>query len=83
MDVMVGADAELVEPTRYFLEGFSVIALDDGIARQAVELRRTHRVKLPDAVIWATARTTKRLFITRDTRDFPADDPGLRKPYTL
>lgn len=83
MEVMVGASADLVEPTRLFLEGFSVIALDDEIANRAVALRRAHRIKLPDAVIWATAQTTGRLLVTRNTKDFPPDDPGVREPYTL
>lgn len=83
MEVMVGANADLVEPTRLFLEGFKVIALDDEIANRAVALRRAHRIKLPDAVIWAAAQTTGRLLVTRNTKDFPPDDPGVREPYTL
>jgi len=83
MEVMVGADADLVEPTRRFLDGFKVIALDDAVASRAVVLRRTHRIKLPDAVIWATAQTTGRLLVTRNTKDFLADDPGIREPYAL
>lgn len=83
MEVMVGADADLVEPTRRFLEGFTVVALDDEIANRAVELRRAHRIKLPDAVIWASAQTSGRLLVTRNIRDFPPDDPGVREPYAL
>ena len=83
MEVMVGANDDLVEPTRRFLDGFKVIALDDEIAARAVELRRAHRIKPPDAVIWATAQTTGRLLVTRNTKDFPPDDPGVREPYTL
>ncbi|MFD2252101.1 hypothetical protein FHS82_003518 [Pseudochelatococcus lubricantis] len=83
MEVMVGASADLVEPTRLFLEGFKVVALDDEIASRAVELRRAHRIKLPDAVIWATAQTAGRLLVTRNTKDFPPDDPGVREPYAL
>ena len=83
MEVMIGASADLVEPTRRFLEGFKVIALDDEIAGHAVALRRAHRIKLPDAVIWATAQTTGQLLVTRNTKDFPAGDPGIREPYTL
>ncbi len=83
MEVMVGADTDLIEPTRLFLEGFKVVALDDEIAQRAVELRRAHRIKLPDAVIWATAQTSERLLVTRNTKDFPPDDPGVREPYTL
>ena len=39
--------------------------------------------KLPDAVIRATAQTTGRLLVTRNTRDFPPDDPWVREPCTL
>lgn len=83
MEVMVGADIDLVEPTRRFLEGFDVIALDDEIANRAVALRRAHRIKLPDAVIWATAQMSEWLLVTRNTKDFPNDDPGIREPYVL
>lgn len=83
MEVMVGAHADLVEATRRFLEGFEVIALDDAVAARAVALRQTHRIKLPDAVIWATAQTAGRLLVTRNTKDFPRDDPGIREPYIL
>ena len=83
MEVMVGADTDLVESTQRFLDGFEVIALTDEIAHRAVALRRTHRIKLPDAVIWATAQTAGRLLVTRNIKDFPTDDPGIREPYTL
>jgi predicted nucleic acid-binding protein len=83
MEVMVGATTDLVEPTRRFLAGFKIIALDDEIANRAVALRRTHRIKLPDAVIWATAQTAGRLLVTRNTKDFPPGDPGIREPYLL
>lgn len=83
MEVMVGANADLMEPTRRFLEGFEVIAFDDEIANRAVALRRAHRIKLPDAVIWAAAETTGRLLVTRNAKDFPTDDPGIREPYVL
>lgn len=83
MEVMAGAKADLVEPTRHFLEGFRVIQVDDEIADRAVDLRRGHRIKLPDAIIWATAQVTGRLLVTRNTKDFPPGDVGIRKPYTL
>ncbi|MER8370394.1 hypothetical protein NKH70_31295 [Mesorhizobium sp. M0991] len=53
------------------------------MANRAVALRRAHRIKLPDAVIWATAQTAGRLLVTRNTKDLPPDDPGIRQPYTL
>jgi hypothetical protein len=40
-------------------------------------------MKLPDAIIQATAEGAGRVLITRNTRDFPASTPGVRIPYTL
>lgn len=83
MEVLVGTRSDLVEPTRRFLRSFEVIGLDDEIAARAIELRRAGRLKLPDAVIWATAQITQCLLVTRNTKDFPAGDPGIREPYRL
>ena len=83
MEVMVGADDELQAATSDFLNSFEVIALDERIAERAVGLRRRHRIKLPDAVIWATAQTQAMLLVTRNIKDFPDDDPGVRAPYKL
>jgi predicted nucleic acid-binding protein len=83
MEVMAGAHHDLEAPTRSFLSGFDVVALDQQIAECAVGLRRSHRIKLPDAVIWATAQVHALLLVTRNTKDFPGDDPGVRAPYKL
>lgn len=83
MEVMVGASNELEAATRRFLNGFDVVAVDQQIAERAVGLRRSHRIKLPDAVIWATAQTRGMLLVTRNTKDFPPGDPGVRAPYKL
>ena len=83
MEVMVGADGDLEAPTRHFLHSFDIVPVDEPIAERAVGLRRSHRIKLPDAVIWATAQAHAMLLVTRNTRDFPDDDPGVRAPYRL
>jgi predicted nucleic acid-binding protein len=83
MEVMVGASHDLEAATRSFLNGFDVVAVDERIAERAVGLRRSHRIKLPDAVIWATAQVHAMLLVTRNTKDFPANDPGVRVPYSL
>ena len=71
-----GYDAE-------FLSTFDIIALDEAIAERAVSLRRNHHIKLPDAIIWATAQVNAMLLVTRNTRDFAVGDPGIRMPYRL
>jgi predicted nucleic acid-binding protein len=83
MEVMVGAERDLEAATRAFLNGFDVVPVDDQIAERTVALRRGHRIKLPDAVIWATAQAHAMLLVTRNTKDFPNDDPGVRSPYSL
>jgi predicted nucleic acid-binding protein len=83
MEVLVGAPEEVEEPTRAFLAGFGVVALDDEIAERAVSLRRSHGIKLPDAIIWATADVNSLLLVTRNTKDFGEDTPGVRVPYVL
>jgi predicted nucleic acid-binding protein len=83
MEVMVGAGRELEAATRSFLNSFDVVAVDEQIAECAVSLRRNRRIKLPDAIIWATAQVHAMLLVTRNIRDFPIDDPGIRAPYKL
>ncbi len=83
MEVMVGATGDVEVATRSFLSSFDVIALDEEIAERAVNLRRNHYIKLPDAIIWATAQAHAMLLVTRNTKDFTADDPSVRVPYRL
>ena len=83
MEVMAGAD-ESVEPgTRAFLSSFDIIGLDQPVADRAVSLRRDHKIKLPDAIVWASAQTRRMLLVTRNTKDFPANDPSVRHPYVV
>jgi predicted nucleic acid-binding protein len=83
MEVRAGAPPTLEQPTRTFLSRFTILQIDEAIAEEAVLLRRARRLKLPDAIIWASARMTGRTLVTRDIKDFPADDPGVQIPYRL
>jgi predicted nucleic acid-binding protein len=51
--------------------------------RCEVDLRQKHRVKLPDAIVWASAQAHSLLLVSRNTKDFSADYPGVRVPYEL
>lgn len=82
MEVMTGATAANSDQTRQFLSRFDVIEIDQSIAEAAVKLRAEHRLRLPDAIIWASASVSGRILVTRDAH-FPADDPGIRFPYAL
>lgn len=85
MEVMVGvsADPNEEESCRRFLGSFRVLPVTMEVAERAVRLRRSHRLKLPDAIIWASAQEVSGLLVTRNTRDFPAGDPGVRFPYEV
>jgi len=83
-EVMVGADSEEQQTKcREFLAAFSVVAVDVKKEEEAARIRRDTRIKLPDAIIWATAKATGALLVTRNTKDFPTDDPFVRIPYSL
>jgi len=83
-EVMVGAkNEEEIRHCRDFLASFNIIPFDQPIAEEAVHLRQIHNLKLPDAIIWATARTADALLVTRNTKDFPKDDPSVRVPYAI
>lgn len=83
MEVMAGTtDANQAE-IREFLLNFRTVSLTPRIADLTVTIRRTRRIKLPDAIIQATAESERRTLITRNTRDFPSKFPGIHIPYTL
>jgi predicted nucleic acid-binding protein len=82
MEVMAGARTEADEDVRRgFLVHFRIVALTTRVAEEAVKLQREHRLKLPDAVIWASALSENCLLVARNTKDFPAQQPGVRFPY--
>ena len=83
MEVMVGADPAVSEETARFLASFRVVPVDPDIAARAVQLRRSHRIKLPDAIIWATAQAGGMLLVTRNAKDFSPTDPAVRLPYKI
>lgn len=80
---MTGTTERNERETRLFLSGFTSLPLTTEVAERAAVLRRTHSIKLPDAVIQATAQVAGRLLVTRNTRDFSVDDPGIRIPYRV
>lgn len=81
IEVMVGTTPQSELQVRSFLATFEQLPIDNQAAEQAVQLRRAHRIKLPDAIVWATAQSQSLLLVTRNTRDFDPNLPGIRVPY--
>ena len=83
IEVMAGATLEDEPYFQAFLDQFTVLEITPEIAALAARFRRSLRLKLPDAVIFATAQSLKCPLLTRNTRDFPTGMAGVQTPYTL
>ena len=53
-----------------FIAATEVLPLDEPVIQQTIALRQQHRVKLPDAIIAATALAHGRPLLTRNVADF-------------
>jgi len=81
IEVLVGAKKVGQEiATRAFLDSLEVIEISHPIAERSIELRQAYRMKLPDAIILATAQIHSRCLVTRNTKDF-ASVTGVFTPY--
>ena len=84
MEIMAGTDSPDEEKAcQGFLNSFTIHHLSMEVASEAVKIRKAFRIRLPDAIVWATARSQGCLLVTRNTRDFPASEPGIRIPYAV
>jgi len=84
IEVLVGAEnPEQTKSLRAWLARFTIIEIDATTAERAIELRQSHRLRLPDLLIWASAQVHGLILISRNTRDFPADQPGIHVPYRI
>ena len=84
IEVMTGAANKAQEAIlRAFLTNFECLPVTNAVAERAAENRRSRRIKLPDAVILATAETAGRQLVTRNVRDFPEGTSGVRVPYRI
>ncbi len=83
MEVMVGAKDGESNTIRTFLARFIQIPVNSAVAEQAVSIRRQTKIRLPDAIIWASAKSENALLISRNSKDFPPNLPDIRLPYTV
>ncbi len=83
MEVMVGVNDDEHQAIRSFLARFTQVNIDAEVAEIAVSIRRRFKMRLPDAIIWASAKRENALLVSRNTKDFPVDSPGVRAPYQL
>jgi predicted nucleic acid-binding protein len=82
-EILAGEPLETRDIVRDLISPFEVVEIDTRIATAAADIRYRSRMKLMDAYILATAQVNGAILITRNTKDFPAEMPGIRVPYTL
>lgn len=83
IEVMSGVPDGAAIETKAFLGLFAMREIDEEIARRAAALRKQRRsLKSPDAIILSSAQVQGCILVTRNTKDFPADMPGIRVPYS-
>lgn len=82
-EVLVGELPESRDRAESMIRWFEVVELDERIAAIAADIRHRTRMKLLDAIILATAQVHGGILITRDTKAFRSDLPGVRVPYVL
>ena len=84
IEILLGAKTTEDEAQlRKFLSHFALCPVTPEIADFTIKLRQQHRLRIPDAMIWATALVHECQLVTRNTRDFNMSHPSIRLPYQL
>jgi len=82
IEFLTGARVVEIEARRRFIaEKFELLEIDAAVSEETVRIRQRTHLKLPDAIILATARVHGLLLVTRNGRDFSRADPDIRIPY--
>jgi predicted nucleic acid-binding protein len=74
-------DSKEEEFIRELLEVFSVLFIDQKIADMAIEIRKKRRIKLPDAIIPATAKVLDLCLVTQNIDDFKKVEIQIANPF--
>ena len=60
---------------------FKMLYIDREIADKVIEIRKKGRIKLPDAIIAATAMSNELFLITRNIDDFKKIEVSISNPF--
>ena len=63
-------NADQYKNARDFVSNAFVFYLDDEVAEETIIIRQKYKIKMPDAVIAATARINGMILVTGNSRDF-------------
>ncbi len=80
-EVMAGATPESEIGLKGFLSAFVILPVDENVMAAVLAIRKKYSVKLPDAIILASAQVNKRMLVTLNSEGFMRDEPDVRIPY--
>ena len=83
IEVLVGCRTAESQTVEAWLDSFERLPLDRDVARESVQARQRHGLKVPDAIILATARCHGLTLATRNSKDFPLSLGDVLHPYSL
>ena len=83
IEVLVGYIAQETPIVESWLESFDRLPMDQAVASLSVTLRQSHGLKVPDAIILATAQHHGLQLVTRNVCDFPLTLGSVLHPYCL
>ena len=83
IEVLVGCRTAESQTVEAWLDSFERLPLDRDVARESVQARQRHGLKVPDAIILATARCHGLTLATRNSQDFPLSLSDVLHPYSL
>lgn len=78
-----GHNENSFKQAKSFIMNAYAIGLDDVISDRVVDIRRSHNIKLPDAIIAATAIENDLILVTRNTDDFKNTSVKLYNPFDI
>ncbi len=74
-------DTKEEEFIREMIGVFRVLFIDQIIADMAIQIRKKQRIKLPDAIIAATAKALNMCLVTRNIDDFKKVEIQIANPF--
>ena len=83
IEVLGGCRTAESQAVEAWLDCFERLPLDRDVARESVQARQRHGLKVPDAIILATAHCNGLTLATRNSKDFPLSLGDVLHPYSL
>ncbi|MCC2624710.1 MAG: type toxin-antitoxin system VapC family toxin [Burkholderiales bacterium] len=70
IECLVKIPMDRQDPAIDFLSGFDLVTMDTKLMQESLKIRQATKLKLPDAIIYATAKIKNASLITRNSKDY-------------